>query len=408
MSKTSTVSFESRARNGSIALGIHALGGTWRCDWSVEFPLTATGPASLTTGEYRTNNDMIPNEDQLGQVRSVLAGELAQGPRLRLAEEPPQLRRRLHSIPLTATQTTFADDYCDQTADHSGLNLPLDAPGFDLAKVLGQHLFRCRDEVWGITAFLATDGDPTGGTAQFRADPQVGWTVSFTAPAASDPVAIQRWRTQQLALLNRIKTSLGASQGARLRAHIDRERTGTPNPQWVPAWDADTPTPQLLINQNLDLPVAIKVRTSARPSLLLLASRAAEAAAPRRRLHTSGLTTASRQKNLTLLTRGPALLAEAPNTKLPFIRYCGRQDSQQPVLSLIAAEGAPFWEVEFAARGDQTRDYTLVLTGLSRTLDVVCYGAELASFLDAYVALLQTADPDAEVHTLYLCLGTPR
>jgi hypothetical protein len=118
------------------------------------------------------------------------------------------------------------------------------------------------------------------------------------------------------------------------------------------------------------------------------------------RLFTRGLRKETRDENRVYLRRGPAVLM-SDGKATPHLRYAHSGSVEFPRFALIGDDECWFWETTVRSRLDGgRRTGALMVSGLSRVDDVVCYGQELVRLLETFAWLVTAKDPAARIRTV--------
>jgi hypothetical protein len=263
----------------------------------------------------------------------------------------------------------------------------------------------------GAEAELSLAGGRSGEPATIRLVDEGSevWLI-LNLPPEGD---ISRQRTFRAAIsaLDRIATKLGAEApgaAAAISACIEQCIVGRSDParnsQHVFVWNQQTPSGNIRFRRGLLIPVVTVARTTR--SFEALGHNFANAETwllQRERSRSRGFRQQTLDANRTYTMRGPAQLTKDKQYKAAF-RYAETGTVRMGKHGTVGDDGSWFWEVAYRQRQaeDGRQEAILSVNSLSRSQDVLYYGAELARFLSAFVWQVRELDPSADFQTVGL------
>ncbi len=407
----SVVRAESIARPGdSIVCGAPSP-GAFTADWTLRLQ-TWQEPAVIETTAHCRVNGAVVNADLLERLRDALVLALARGPGLvTLKDGPPELTAltRWQVAPLADAVSPLAYDYLLAVPEqfHDGARIPM--PEVELPAVctaLDGSSWPSQAGPCPDARLLSLCGGRPEAAARLRLGRDAagsGIIVDLPGPRPPDQrtfraaMSLLRWLERE------VEMAAPASASA-LRQFVDSCLAHTRDPHRVgafePVWDREHEAEVLPFGLGLPLPVGVVVDSGPQDfSLLMMRAQAWLHAFER--TWTRGLRTTA---NRSYLRRGPSLLRNDEG-HLPYLRFV---HSGPVVLEKAGSTGAENWFWEAHVRGvkltDGRRRGVLLASGLSRTDDYLCYGAELAYLFARFAWLVSETTPDADIRTLTLWL----
>jgi len=408
--KASVIRADTKDRRVTCAAPGH---GWFTCDWTLQATIGGSGNAEVQVVQRRTIDDSVPNSDLLKESRSGLARVLLEGPgKIAVAKTGFELDGLVERRNLSTT-TPFYGDHLLPLPNVFRDGVRIDLPAGSGAAV--------RD---AISAGFSPTLPPGSGQEGVSLDGGRGLQNCFIELADDgdrpalvlhipDEGAISRQRTFRAALRCLDRLSLGLGQkcpdaAAAINVFIatctEDRQSPSRNSRFLPAWGGKEPTGVVVLKSGTHLPLLGRIRTmNSEVALDSFMNIAAAWVLPRERSWSQGIRQAKRDQNRHYTMRGPSQMSVDGKGQRVY-RY-GEYAPTSLEKHRFTDDRVPwFWQVNgFYSRLEDDRVQALILiTALSRTRDIVCYGQELARFLTAFEWQVKLRDPDAEFTTVSL------
>jgi hypothetical protein len=397
-------------------------------DWTL-CARTVDEPVTIDVPSYTTSDGAVPNDDLLAITRDAWTAALWEGPgEVIITPGPPNLDELVRPRPAPVGDGEFplAHDYLvpvpEEFRDGAVHGLPgavaalLDAvradgwptyppdgaapPGSVGAVDLGGGRPGHTGRAWVVAGSAAVGGAPgSDGTAgalvlSLPEESPTGRQRTFRAAVTVLTRAVHDLREPHPALAEAISGWVRRLT----EAHRAEDRAGS----LLPYWESAPSLPAVDVGPGIDLPVGLVV-TGSRPGLTGELVLAQSWLLAMERVFGKGLRAATREANRRYLRRGPAVLRINGQT-LPYLRYAHTGGVEFGRFAVIDDGPAWFWEVRTGAQqlDDGRHEGLLLVTGLARTADGVCYGPELLRLMSTFAWLVREHDPDVEIETIAL------
>jgi hypothetical protein len=380
-------------------------------DWTLQLDgLAGESSGTLSVVQQRAVDGALPNGDLLDEIRRTFARVLANGPgEITVHEVPPTLEASVEVTPAPLGLDSGGDHLLPVSPnfrDGARIELPAGTAAQLLTVVRDRHLVTVETD--GELA-LSLAGGRAGAPSSIRLVTD-GNNATFVLDLAEEGATTrQRTFRAAMAALDRVASLVKeAAPGAAssISAFIESCRSErsdmSRNQHFIPAWNAKTPGGAIRLSSRLLIPIVVRVRTTSEFFSLQHNFYSAESwLLQRERSRATGMRQQTRDANRKYTMRGPAQVMVDDKLTLAF-RYAETGTVPMGKTAPIGNDGSWFWEIGYrqAESDDGRQEVTLSVNSLSRSLDFLYYGPELARFMSAFAWQIQSLDPSAEFKTL--------
>jgi len=406
-----------------LSCGAPKPGNTFVSNWELTFKVSDTGAVSVEVPHYRVRDDKLTCGVLMIRVRDAVKGTLSSGIHLHLGDGPPVLDGLVVDAPArrpgypSDDKSPFARDYLDILSDR--YRQPLELPHESRAAVVDamstSHFRTCPGEGNVLMAASLAGGRPFyAGSVVLREGASSDQVVIELPAEALSPLELQRSYRAALRFLFDIARRLedGSPSLARaLDVHVEQIDADTKRPDrhtsgWRPYWSENTPAPVVPVQAERWYPVGVRVTTSREVNYLAKAVEASDWVNITKRTFALGIRQSTRDENRTYSTRRCGLLTDSAGKQLPYLRYVWHRELRDHVMTTASSEVAWFWEVASRTlRGGEPANLNgglLLVTGWTHADGIVGYGENLLTMLTAFVDVVQAADKEVRIQTLYM------